>query len=230
MPCQRGFERLVELMKRNLTCASMLALLAVPAMSHALSFSFVSEPGTPAALIRFDGGPTKTITFVDASNGFDFVIGGPSNPALNGLKGNIGGTFSVGTITVSGGLETAPVTGTGSFSIFDGVNTLTADLTWQNVFTFGTQSGLNVNGVTNLSNISYSGSNAGLIEFVNSNSHTLTLSTQFVPGKTLTQLMANGALNTNSYSGTFNAVPEPATLAILGVGAAAVIRRRRRSK
>ena len=56
----------------------------------------------------------------------------------------------------------------------------------------------------------------------------MTISTQFIPAKSLNQLMATANPNVNTYSGTYNAVPEPATLAALGLGLAAAMRRKRK--
>jgi hypothetical protein len=105
-------------------------------------------------------------------------------------------------------MQTAQVLGTGLLRIHDGVGSdLTALLTWDTVSTFGTGGIINVNGLLNLASISYTGLNVDLLAFAAPGVGTEVLSFQFIPGKSLTQLTANGAVNRTSYSGSLNAEP-----------------------
>ena len=78
-----------------------------------------------------------------------------------GLPGNIAGPFGIGTVTTIPGYPTAPVTGTGLLSIFDGVKYLTADISWNDGATIGgnyaTFGLLNLQGTVNLTHIQYTG-------------------------------------------------------------------------
>jgi hypothetical protein len=148
------------------------------------------------------------------------ITSGPAG--LTGLQGNIGGVFTVGAITVNGSLQTAPVTGSGTFSIVDaGGFALSGTLQWLDVFTLGTTGGTNVGGTVNLTGLTYTGSNADLIALRNLLAASVVSSFQFVPGIPLTDLV-NGGINSTSYSGTLTArVPEP-SLSWLLAGAVAI--------
>lgn len=206
---------------------AVVSFLALAPAANALNFDFVSD-GDPGSTIQFNGTP-KTFNFAPASTGYDFVIRTSDNASLVGLKGNFAGTFTIGSVTTIGGLQSATVTGTGQFSIFDGSTTLTADLVWNSAFSFGTVVGLNDAALPNLSNVSYSGSNAGLMQLASEISQTATLSTQFIPGRSLTQLTTPGSFYEATYSGTYNSVvPEPVSMIAFGAGLAAVAARRKR--
>lgn len=215
-------------MTRNFfLAASAVVILGVPMMAQAVAFNLASQPGPTPAVIRFNGDPTRTITFPAATDSFDFVIQSGAL-ALNGLFGNIDGTFTVGAVTNQGfGIETAPVTGTGTFSIFDGFATLSADVSWSDIFSLGTTLGLNVSGNLNLTNIVYTGTNVELNAMKQDGQGVLTVSAQFVPGMSLSQLMTSNAVSSTSYSGTYNSVPEPASMALIGMGVMALAARRR---
>ncbi len=215
------------MIRNSFLTAAALVILGVPMVAEAVSFNLASQPGPTPAVIRFNGDPTRTITFPNATDGFDFVVQSGAL-ALNGLVGNINGTFTVGTITSPGfGVQVAPVTGSGVFSIFDGVDTLTADVTWSDIFSLGTTLGLNVSGNLNLTNMVYTGTNVELNAMKNDGQGVLTVSAQFVPGMSLTQLMTSNAVNSTSFSGTYNSVPEPASMALIGMGVMALAARRR---
>jgi hypothetical protein len=53
------------------------------------------------------------------------------------------------------------------------------------------------------------------LELAGEASATATVSFQFVPAKTLTQLANGGTLESTSYSGSFSAIPEPSTYAAI---------------
>lgn len=161
--------------------------------------------------IQFQG---STLSFVDINGGShdQFVVTSSSGvgDSVN-LKGWITGSWTIGSITTIGGVQTATVTGTGVFHLSDGTQELTANLTWQDISTVGTSGNLNTAGAINLSNISYSGLNQDLLDLKASGSPTIVLSYSFIPGKTLTQLTSGGVYKTG-FSGQVSAVPEPSTV------------------
>lgn len=222
---------------RNVFAAGLIAASLLPTFAKAadITFDVVSTPvvAGSAAKIQFKGNPFFSIAFPNAGDGFDFKISNGSNSAFDGLSGNIGGTFTIGAITTVGAMQTAPVIGTGTFSIFDGASTLTADLTWDSIFSVGTTTALNFNAVANLSNVTYAGSNAALQSVVTSIEPTFNLSAQFGRKMSLTQLMTKGATTSTTYSGSFAAqpVPEPSTYALMiaGLAVAGVAARRRKA-
>jgi len=195
-----------------------------------ISFNFVSEPG---AWMKFDGTANTFDFSPDPVSFADFSITGSSPTGLATFKGTIAGPFNVGTVSTFGPLQTASVLlPLGTFVVLDGATPLTATLDWVDISTYGTAGALNALGTANLTGITYTGSNSVLNAIKNGTGQTLSLSFSFTPAKTLTQLMADGTLSRTSYSGTFYAVPEPSSVALLGMGALgalAFVWRRRRS-
>ncbi len=108
-------------MKKTLiTIPLVMLLLGGLGQAWALTLEF-SNVGN--ATIYFPGNSTFNFTDSTASgsSGFDFQITGSdgNDPDTWGLYGNLSGPFTIGTITqYFSGVETAPITGTGSFSVF----------------------------------------------------------------------------------------------------------------
>jgi len=213
-----------------------------------IAFALIGVQSVEADTINFSSGlgakvefagATDTFIFVDGLGGRDFKItlisGSPGTgfTSLPGLEGNIGGTFTIGAITTSGATQTAPVTGSGTFSIYDGAgSTLTAVLTWVDIATIGTGGTINAIGTVNLSSFLYSGANTDLLALASNPSGIVVTSFQFIPGLNLTALTTGTNVNSTSYSGSLTAVPEPTTLALVGsvlVGIAVWSRSRRRA-
>ena len=230
--------------KRKIVCwvttLSLMLLAGVgPARADTVSCDFASEAG---ATIEFNG-TNGTFEFPTTSP-YDFVITTAASPTLGGLQGNIGGTFTVGTITTTllGGMEldqASVASAGGTFSVYDGSNALTANLDWNNIDVFnGLIGGLNVEGAANLSNVTYSGSNSDLLGIRNGTDQTVVLTFSFSPvtEHTLTGLMTPGQMNSTSYSGSLSAsgsqspIPEPSSCTLLvaaGLGLLAYTGRRR---
>jgi hypothetical protein len=189
-----------------------LSLQTVGASPLTLDFSNVF-----GSSISFDG--AGNFSFPNSGT-FDFsIVGESGGSAAGGLMGNISGNYSIGAISTVGSMESAPVTGTGTFSIFDGSTTFLAGLNWISLETTGTTSGtINETAAVNLTGISYSGTNADLMALAAPGSGIATVSFQFIPAQDLVTLKQT-AENT-SYSGTMAgaAVPEPATLSLMGIG------------
>lgn len=227
-------------MMRRLLCLACVGLcfsLGGLANASTLEFDFSSTAG---ADLSFNGTNGK-FSFTPDTSGHDFKVTsdtGGTGSAMN-LFGTISGTFTIGTITTSGGLSTAPVSGTGTLTILDGANpSLTATISFpssQGISKFGTGSGsINPNAVVNLSSVHYTGTNSDLQAFAHGLNPTALLG--FFNSHTLAQLKSGGqTINVPSYSGSLTAmVPEPGTmiLALAGVPALGgfwVSRRRRKA-
>jgi len=187
------------------------------------TLDIASSPGSstaPGSTINFNGaGTNTTFAFSPAPDGSDFTViseQGGTGAAIN-LTGLISGTYTIGAITTIGSLQTATVTGTGQLSIGTAATggVLTANLNWVDIFQAGTSGDLNVGGVLNLSNVSYTGSNADLQALALESVGSATLDFTFNPALSLAQLTANGASNSTSYSGTIYTVPAPPTFSLL---------------
>ena len=179
--------------------------------ASAIVIDFANLPGTD---INFTGG---TFNFTSAS-GYQFDITGVTGGVGDsvGLKGYIatGGPFMIGAISTFGPEQTAPVTGTGILHITDQNSVdLTGSIQWDNITTFGVGGILDLSGTINLTGLSYPGVNSDLAALAAAGSAVDTVSFQFVPAETLTQLDTTGG--ETSYSGSIAAVPEPGTTVTL---------------
>jgi hypothetical protein len=211
-----------------------LALVAQAARAELITLDFANQPDTS---ILFTG-TDRSVTF-PSSGGYNFTINNSSLPQLVGYQGKIDGTFLVGNITtVVSGVETAPLTGTGTFSfVTDSLGeTFTASLQWNDITVYNKLSGItNGTGEANLGNVQYAGSDPALLAIKNSPDLSVVLAFQFSPAtkKSLTQLMLPGQVNGTSYSGSLSAtpVPEPSSCVLGGiaVGLVLLFRSRRRA-
>jgi hypothetical protein len=188
-------------------------IVVQPAMAITLNFQNLN--GT---VVSFAGDSTFSFT---STNGYQFsissVTGGVGDSV--GLNGYVapGGPFTIGTITTSGSIQSAPVTGTGTLHITDALATdLTGTIEWVDITTIGVGGIVNLSGTLNLTSINYPGANSDLGALAAAGSASDVVTFQFVPAQTLTQLANTGGQT--SYSGTILAVPEPASVTLVVVG------------
>jgi hypothetical protein len=177
--------------------AALLAVAWLTQPVQALTLDFSNVPD--AELVFSPGGD---FTFNPGVDGFDFSITGGSAgaSAAVGLGGNINGTFNFGVPAELGAVRMADVTGEGSLQIESPSGTLTANLLWDQIASFGTGGIINVDGIVNVSAIVYPGDNAALQELALAGSAILTVSFQFPEGANLANLRAEGGAT--SYSGS----------------------------
>ena len=199
---------------------SMLAAGAMALSSHQAEAIIIDFGNTQNGEIDFNGN-TDSFSFGNGPSGFSLavtnVFGGVGD-SVNNL-GKIGGTFTIGAISISGGVQTASVTGSGTMTIRDSSgNLLTGTLTWDSIQSSGTGGTINVNGSLNLTGIAYAGSESDLntLKFNGGGIEAVTF--QFIPGLTLTQLTADGTTNATSFSGSIASIPDGgSTVALLGL-------------
>ena len=201
-----------------------LALGASGALANTLSYSNNANTN-----IVFTG-TGDTFTFVDLTGlgNRDIQITGslpPGSPAI-GLFGDIDGTYQIGAITTTGGLQTAPVTSVAgpenhTFSITDALNfQLSGTIAWVDIWTLQVNGGLNIAGVANLTGITYTGANLALIALRDAGYADVVMSWTFDPAMNLTALTTDGTTHNTAYSGTinYNTVPVPPSALLLGSG------------
>jgi PEP-CTERM motif len=175
----------------------------------------------------------------DTLTGFAFQVENANPSGLDGLAGTITGTFEIGSYSNIGlGAQEAPVTGTGTMSIVDGSSILSAVISWNTAVTYGPFGALNYgmpSSPANLSNFTYIGTTASVLyQLSGATSGTNVLDFTFLPPESIAGLTQGGSNDATTFSGSFEAIPEPSTYsAILGVGAicfAAWRRRRERGQ
>ena len=206
---------------KNFVAKSLLALFC-----GALSAGFLSQKAS-AITIDFSSIGSASVQFLNGNFSFNNAPNGYSlNVTLSngngdsiGNLGSISGVFSIGAVSISGTTESAPVTGSGVMTIFDGSATLTGTIVWNQISTTGTGSTLNVNGVLNLTSITYAGGGNDLGALAAAGSAYEVITLQFVPAKTLTTLANTTSPLTTSFSGSITTpVPEGGmTIALLGL-------------
>jgi hypothetical protein len=214
---------------RSAAVIAAVSSLALLQEAEAIVFDISSVPDSG---IRFTGLPAghSEITFDLGASGhmfqIDAVHGGTGS--ASGFQGNITGIFDMGpvtTVVLVPLVETAPISGTGGFTIFDGVDTLTATVAWVQAKSLktGAASVAALGVLGNLTGISYAGTDPDLLAFVAGIDETAILSFSFPPpGKSLAELTNPGSVAT-SYSGNVGsrevAVPDSGTtLMLLGMG------------
>jgi hypothetical protein len=200
-----------------------LAATVLCTRADALTLNFSDVGG---AQVVFDGN-TDSFSFVplapNAQFGITSVVDGVSAGTVNDT-GSMAGTFTLGSITSPApGLEIASVNGAGVLTINDGTGqSLTADLTFGTISSFGTGGLINLQGSVNLTNILYSGTDPNYLAFAAANNGIEVITFQFTSPTSLTALTADGTTTGTSFSGSLTAVSTAvpdggATAALLGL-------------
>jgi hypothetical protein len=215
----------------GIAVAGLIVVQTLGAAPVSINFSNVT-----GAIVNFDGSnhfqflngdgtdcdPTLSGCANNATSR-DLAITSISNPGVPGQfaslvtqTGNITGVYSIGAITdvIPGVYQTAPVSGTGKFSIGDGLGTaasdfFTAALNWVNITTVLSGGTININGTVNLTSFNYAGNNTDLQALASSTAGSVVASFQFTSPVSLTTLASTQA--STSYSGSLTPVnvPEP---------------------
>jgi hypothetical protein len=208
---------------------ALLGLLSLGFPAKAITLNFQGLDGT---VINFATNSTFNFTSI---GGYQFSIssvqGGLGDSV--GLDGFLspGGPFVIGPITISGGLQSAPVTGASTLHITDNATLdLTGTINWVNIATISVAGVLNLNGQVNLTAITYTGTNSDLVALAAAGAGEDVVTFQFVPPQTLTQLTTTGGQT--SYSGSITSVPEPGAwvLVAMGTGLGVFLRGRRQAR
>ncbi len=209
-------------MKQKLTIAAIAAGVALTATTSqaTLNFTGINNAQFNASGDTFQLNPIAGSVLTPQ---FDFT--GAANLGLHGwITGapwavNMGALSSttVGSITY----QQAPIVGGGQLNVFDGVNTLTGNVSWGQIHTISDgQGGIADSLTVNLTGMAYTGANADLLALAsNPNAGNLNLTFQFSgTSPNLTSIFAGGtSVSTASYSGSISsapstAVPEPSTV------------------
>jgi hypothetical protein len=198
---------------------ALAVVLAAPDRASAqISINFDSVED---ARIEFPG--DSTFSFTEGVGGFDFEVTsvvGVGPPTSVGLFGNIDGTYTIGAVTTVGPLQSAPVTTAGgALSIFDGVNTLTGDLEFFEIFTIAGGGVVTGGGSINLTNVTYGpgGDKNDLLALESGGAGIVVITFQFAPARTLSSLKTTPGMT--SYSGSITPIPAPPALLLGGIGA-----------
>src|SRR6267154_6827373 len=186
--------------------ATILVLFSLSFQARAITLNVQGLDGT---VISFSTNSTFSFT---STNGYQFSISSVQGGVGDSVGDNgflaPGGPFVIGPITISGGLQSAPVTGTSTLHITDNATLdLTGTINWISIGTINTLGIINLNGQVNLTAITYTGANSDLTALAAAGSATDVVTFQFVPAKDLTQLSTTGGRT--SYSGSITTVPEP---------------------
>jgi hypothetical protein len=183
-------------------------------------FNFANLAG---ASMQFNGTASSFQFDDNPSTGNQWSITGESGGTGSALTLDgwfTGGPWSYGAITVNGALQSATVNPpSATLTINDGAGHLaTASVAWVDISTYYGVGGLNGNLAVNLSGLSYSGTNPDLSSFFSAPGGVLSLSFQFNPAETLSQLSAGTGPYDTSFNGSLTPVPEPTSLLIFGMG------------
>lgn len=209
-------------MKRLIMPAVICAAVVATQNRAEATFISLGFAKTAGGQLQFNGndpgvGQTGSFTFLNDGMGNNIMLVGSTGTGDSfGLMGSISGTFNIGSISTMGPIESASVSGTGSFSISDGSGGfLTGTLEWIGIETFGAAGSLNTQALVNLSNIAYSGNTIqDFIDFASNPVGTSTL--QFSASGPLTTLTQNGSTtNALSFSGTLSGTPAPSAAVML---------------
>ena len=194
---------------RGLLAGGVGAALWLAQAAQAIQLDFASLSLTS---ISFDGAGHFMFLPV-GGNQFQIKNSSGVGDAINDF-GRMDGTWTFGPVSSpSSGEFEAPVMGKGTLVIHDGLgNDLTGSLTWDLIETKGTGGTLNLNGVINLSGLSYSGPQIDLQQLATEQGgnavEDLHFSTIEPNGTqvTLAQL-ASGSTLTSSFNGKIVALP-----------------------
>jgi len=206
-------------LKRLIAAGTLGVAFAFASSALALQIDYSNTTGSS---INFDG--SGNFTFNPSANSFILT-----SSSAAGLLGDISGTFNIGTITTSGALSSAPVSGTGELVIHDGASNFKATLQWVDIMQLGTGGTLNDQGTVSLTGISYGGTNPDLLALLNAGSGINVLTFQFAPAVSLSDLASSA--HSTSFSGSIfgpQVVPDggmTATLLGLALSGLALVRR-----
>lgn len=203
---------------RGAACGIALFVVAMPA-AQAITIQLSSA--AVGGLIQFnpddDSPAIGTFEFTPTS-GPNFEIDNSTGVGSSiGFQGLITGTFGIGPIDTSGPIQSALVFGGGQLEITDAAaNAFTADLSFQDIFTFGQLGGIQTEQQGNLTNLSYAGSDPDLLALASAPAGTQSFTFQFARPISLTDLTSGSSPTATNFSSSVSAVPIPAAVWLFG--------------